>query len=373
MYPGHGAVVIPYVPAIVGDSTNGVDDLCLQVESFLSKEFLEDTMNEEEAEALRSNECIEVTVHGQTTEKFSIKKLEEKLQVEHGSRRIVVPSTDILHHKARSGFPLDVTHQEAMEDLMDEFNKIYKPREDMLRQEEAEIDRQLKSLKDGTQTEKEVLDSILRRTESIVVFGTSNKTVKRKLEQEIGVALGQSDPGEQKAGILESLGNILQEGAQIQILTKTKSTKAKWGAMNNRRGEVGENKVALAMNQVMEEFGGMSVVGMKTHSYLYDFLERLNIKLTYSVSKNAKTKKVEELDEVEHDHISTWLEEDALVVNLVQCKTMEVKPWAPPDQARRGEAALEHAKHGLLQILKDTLTFKELLPDVLMTNMKKIR
>ena len=74
-----------------------------------------------------------------------------------------------------------------------------------------------------------------------------------------------------------------------------------------------------------------------------------------------------------NDHISTWLEEDALVVNLVQCKTMEVKPWAPPDQARRGEAALEHAKHGLLQILKDTLTFKELLPDVLMTNMKKIR
>ena len=85
---------------------------------------------------------------------------------------------------------------------------------------------------------------------------------------------------------------------------------------------MGENKVAMAMNQVMEEFGGMSVVGMKTHSYLYDFLERLNIKLTYSVSKNAKTKKVEELDEVEHDHISTWLEEDALVVNLVQCKTM---------------------------------------------------
>ena len=52
-------------------------------------------MKEEEAEALRSNECIEVTVHGQTTDKFSIKKLEEKFQAEHGSKRIVVPSTDI--------------------------------------------------------------------------------------------------------------------------------------------------------------------------------------------------------------------------------------------------------------------------------------
>ena len=122
--PGHGAVVLPYVPAIVGDSTDPLDDICLQVESFLSQGLLVDTMDEEEAEALRSNECIEVTVHGQTTDKFSIKKLEEKFQAEHGSKRIVVPSTDILHHKARSGFPLDVTHQEAMEDLMEEFSRI---------------------------------------------------------------------------------------------------------------------------------------------------------------------------------------------------------------------------------------------------------
>ena len=131
--------------------------------------------------------------------------------------------------------------------------------------------------------------------------------------------------------------------------------------------------MALAINQVMEEFGGMSVVGMKTHSYLYDFLEKLNIKLTYSVSKNAKTKKIEKLDEVEHDHISTWVEEDELVVNLVQVKTMEVKPWNPPDQKRVGEAAFEHAKHGLLQILKDAITFKELLPDILENQMRKIR
>ena len=85
------------------------------MESFLSQGLMEETMEEEEAETLRSKECVEVTVHGQTTENFSIIKLKEKCKPEHGSRRIVVPSTDILHHKARSGFPLDVTHQEAME------------------------------------------------------------------------------------------------------------------------------------------------------------------------------------------------------------------------------------------------------------------
>ena len=153
-------------------------------------------MDEEEAEALRTKECIEVTVHGQTTEMFSINKLEKKFQAEHGSRRIVVPSTDILHHKARSGFPLDVTHQEAMEDLMKEFNKIYKPREDMLRQEEAQIQKQINFVKQGNLKVEEAKENIIKRTKSIVVIGPPNKMVQRKLEQEIGAALGQSDPVE---------------------------------------------------------------------------------------------------------------------------------------------------------------------------------
>ena len=64
MHPGHGAVLLPYVPAIVGESTNGVDDICLKVENFLSHGLLEDTLNKNKAETLRSNECVEVTVHG---------------------------------------------------------------------------------------------------------------------------------------------------------------------------------------------------------------------------------------------------------------------------------------------------------------------
>ena len=99
-------------------------------------------------------------------------------------------------------------------------------------------------------------------------------------------------------------------------------------------------------------------------------LKKLNIHLTLAAEKDPKSGVMKE---VEHDHISTWVEEDELVVNLVQVKTMEVKPWNPPDQKRVGEAAFEHAKHGLLQILKDAITFKELLPDILENQMRKIR
>ena len=65
MYAGHGAVVVPYVPAIIGDSTDPVDELCLQVESFLSQGLLEDTMDEEEAEgtcAIIASDSIKVHV-----------------------------------------------------------------------------------------------------------------------------------------------------------------------------------------------------------------------------------------------------------------------------------------------------------------------
>ena len=368
--PGLGAAVLPYVPAIVGEPTHPVDDLCLQVESFLSKEFLEDTMDEEEAEALRSNECIEVTVHGQTTEKFSIKKLEEKLQAEHGSRRIVVPSTDILHHKARSGFPLDVTHQEAMEDMMEEFNKLTVPKERELLSKEVDIEMELKKFTENGQTEVETATNITKIVEAIVVPNPPNIHLTRKVEREIREVLLENDPSVHKTLIIQNLKSVLHQGAELKLLIKQKASKAKWGAMNNRRGEMGENKVALALNQAMEEFTGMSIIGMKTNTYLYNFLEKLNIHLTLAAEKDPKSGVMKE---VEHDHISTWVEEDELVVNLVQVKTMEVKPWNPPDQKRVGEAAFEHAKHGLLQILKDAITFKELLPDILENQMRKIR
>ena len=153
-------------------------------------------------------------------------------------------------------------------------------------------------------------------------------------------------------------------------MSKNKDSKARWGAMVNRRGLLGENKVAAAINQALWQFEGMSVMGMKTYTFLVEILEKLNLKLTYQNSKKGKIKKV---NEVEHDNISTWLEQDKLVVNIIEIKTTEVKPWAPGDQARKAEAAVTHVKAALLQIIKDMLTFKELFPDILEEDMKMIR
>ena len=42
-------------------------------------------MTEEEIGLMKEQECIEVTVHGRTTEMVSIKKLEERFKDDYGS------------------------------------------------------------------------------------------------------------------------------------------------------------------------------------------------------------------------------------------------------------------------------------------------
>ena len=110
-----------------GPATTPIQELSAQLDSFLAKRMLEDPLTEEEAKVVRKKEFVEVTVHGQTTEMLSIEGLEKMFQAEHGSRRIVVPSTDILRHQAKHCFPLDVTHEEAMEEMREEFKKLTNP------------------------------------------------------------------------------------------------------------------------------------------------------------------------------------------------------------------------------------------------------
>ena len=172
--------------------------------------------------------------------------------------------------------------------------------------------------------------------------------------------------GAQKSRIMEELRGILLEGVENQLLTKDTTTKSKWGALNNLRGGIGENKVALAMNQALDDFMGMSVSGLKTFTHLWQFLDKLNIDLT---NKNTKQKTAE----VELDNVSTWLEEDTLVMTVVESKTSELKPWTPVDPTRRDQAATRHAKDALRQLVKCVKTAKEMFPDILETTMRKIR
>ena len=128
------------------------------------------------------------------------------------------------------------------------------------------------------------------------------------------------------------------------------------------------------MNQALEAYQGMSVMGMKTHTYLCDFLEKLNIHLSFRNDKNPTTGRIVTTNEVEQDNISTYMEKDKLVVNIIESKTTEHKPWAPAlSEARRSKAAVKHAKDGLLQLIKGFKTFKEMFPDISEADMNRIR
>ena len=98
-------------------STTGIQEMSHKVDSFISRGMLEETLTDVEVKALRSQEVIEVTVHGQTTEKLSIEGLEEKFLKDTGGTRITVPNNDILQHQSRAQFPLNVTSDDVLREL----------------------------------------------------------------------------------------------------------------------------------------------------------------------------------------------------------------------------------------------------------------
>ena len=330
-------------------------------------------MTDEEVKTLRSQEVIEVTVHGQTTEKLSIEGLEEKFLKDSGGTRITVPNNDMLQHQLRAKFPLTVTSEDVLLELTELFRSIYNPKDAQIQQNEVTLDSELKVLLEGSQSEQTTTDKIVKLFEDVVILEKPNKTLKARMNREIHEALKKREDV-RKTTILNTMRNILRNGAEQKAILKNKTVRAKWGAVNNRRGQLGENRTAAAVNQVLEDYQGMSVMGMKTHTHLHNILEKLNIQLTHINTKNHVTGKIVTTNEVEHDNISSWLEEDTLVLNMIQVKTTEAKPWAPAvSQARREQAAVNHAKQGLLQVEKDFHTFKELFPELLMSSMIMIR
>ena len=354
-------------------STTGIQEISIQVDNFISRGMLEETLTHDEVKNFRSQEVIEVTVHGQTTEKLSIEGLEEKFLKDTGGTRITVPNNDILQHQYRAQFPLNVTSDDVFQELTELYTNIYNPQDTKIKQEEVTLDSELNALLEGRQSIHQATNKITTQFEDIVILEKPNNALKAKMKREIQEALEQGTDN-RKTTILTTLRNILKDGAEREVLFKNKMAKAKWGALNNRRGQLGENKTAAAVNQVLEDYQGMSVVGLKTHTHLYDILDKLNIQLTHSNTRNPVTGKIVTTNEVEHDNISSWLEEDALVLNMIQVKTTETKPWAPAlSQARREKAAVNHVKQGLLQIEKDFRTFHELFPDFLESAMKMIR
>ena len=126
------------------------------------------------------------------------------------------------------------------------------------------------------------------------------------------------------------------------------------------------------MAYVLNHFLGIGITGMKTHTFLAKFLQSLNIQLTYRNEYNPVTKKMTKANEVEHDNVSTWIEEDSFVLAVVQSKTMEIKP-SKSNLANETQAAVKHAIMALNQVLKDFKTFKEMFPDITNSQLNKIK
>ena len=354
-------------------STTGIQEISNQVDSFLSRGMMEETLTNEEVNTFRNQEVIEVTVHGQTTEKLSIEGLEEKFLKDSGGTRVTVPNNDILQHQYRAQFPLNVTSDDVYLELTELYRNTYNPQDAKIQQQEVSLDSEITALYEGKQSVQEATSKIVTLFEDIVILEKPNNALKAKMNREVKEALEQRNHT-RKTSILNTMRNILKDGAEREVLFKNKTAKAKWGALNNRRGQLGENRTAAAVNQVLEDYQGMAVMGLKTHTHLYNILEKLSIQLTHKNTKNPVTGKILTTNEVEHDNISSWLEEEALVLNMIQVKTTEAKPWAPAlSQARREQAAVNHVKQGLIQVDRDFRTFRELFPDISESAMKMIR
>ena len=351
-------------------SDDPIKQLGLRIDSYLAKGMMKNTKTDQEIQLMRDNECIEVTVQGNNKEMVSIQGLENKFQAQ-GQIRVAIPSTDILQWKAN--FPLHETSESFLAQLTSEYKVMFKQGEDKIKQEETKMDEELNAMQ-GSQTAEVTTINLVNLLQDAVILTSPvspDSPVRRKMQREIGDALKDKDRTIQKTRILEVLRSILHDGIDNKLRS---SNKAKWGGLTNRRGQIGENKTVAAVNQALEGFLGMSVMGMKTHTYLRTFLDKLNIQLTYHNTMDPVTGRVKKTEEVEHDHISTWLKEDEITVTMIESKTREVKPWASAaDQAEIAQAAIKHAINALNQLQKDFVTFKEIFPDISKTMMEKIR
>jgi hypothetical protein len=305
----------------------------LKIDRYLANQMLQNTKTDDEIQSLQKIECAKIHIHGQITEMVTIMGLESRFQdQQEAATRVTVPSTDILEWK--SNFQLIDTCSQELDSMKNKYDEMFKQGKEKIDKKESRIDVELESMANG-QTAKQTANKIADIVENAVIVDSTASSVIIKLRREINDALKNRGGLEQKPRIIEVMRNILHEGIDIS-LRKCK----RWGNVLNRRGQIGENITMAAINQAVEGFMGISVMGMKTHSYLLKFLDRLK---------------------------------DVLDVTIVESKTKEFKPWATSNQAERSAAAIKHATHAPMQVLKDFKTFKEIFLDNTKTIMEKIR
>ena len=239
----------------------------------------------------------------------------------------------------------------------------------ILQKEEGDIEEELQKMFKKEQSEEVTVDKIIN-----LVFTPVNNKLKQKIQRGLlNIAQAQPHNAHMKNEMMANMRGTLFHSAENMLLVKNPKTKKQWGAVINRWGQKAENSVAFAINQVMDQFWGISVTGMKTHTHLEKLLAVLNINLTYGNYTDPNTG-IKITNEVEHDLISTCLLSDALVVNLVQTKTLQYKPWAPPpDTVMMMKEIVSKVKDALKQTKKDLVAFNEIFPDLTPKNIQNIR
>jgi hypothetical protein len=353
------------------DPTAGIDGLSTEVDSFLVEKMPEATLTPAEAADLRSRKCIQVTVHANLMEMVSIEMIEDRHWKETaGLPRTSIPSNDILKH--HTAMPLSVTTDDAIKKLQEEYESLADTKKELLRLKLPDLEIELDKLKGGHQSIEDTATEIVEQSFNIVCIGLVNAKMKKNLQMAIVRFLNSEPQNAWAKTVDEILSKTIQDGAELFLLSQKPETKKLWGVLNNRRGQIAENETAFALNQVLQPFQGISVAGMKTHSHLTTFLERVGIQLTYSNEKDPDTGQFW-VNEAEHDYFSTHLETDTLVVTVVQTKTLERRPWSVPSKDKRVKDILSHARKCLQQVKKDFVSFKEIFPDLSPSDFTQIR
>ena len=81
---------------------SAVQQQLLKIDRFLADQMLQNNKSEDEIQALRTTECVEIHVHGETKEMVTIMGLESRFQQQQEeTTRINIPSTDILEWKRK--------------------------------------------------------------------------------------------------------------------------------------------------------------------------------------------------------------------------------------------------------------------------------
>lgn len=310
---------------------------------------------------MRETKKIDVLIEGGTIEKISLETFEIKFEAENGGRRILFPST-LLNQQVKPDLKGSMLLEGLTKSSRDIVNQIVRER---LLRGETKIEEELEKLENQSQSVDATVANLVAHFDNIVDSPNPDAGKKRDIGEAI---IGGGNKTGKKIKLSTILASTISGSVESELLVRNGKAAASWEIVNNRRGKIGENMVSMAVNLLMDQFLGMTVVGLKSHSdLLAELLNGLNLEMGGENSADSQTGKKEQ------GLIFTWLEEDALVINMVRTTMLEEKPWRLENQEKKQQAAAEEIQGCLNQLLRDLKTFKELFPDITDIDMKNIR